>query len=53
MLTNTILTYDALSMDIRKVEVKKNPLCPVCGRKPAIKKLEDTVTHMCDLTSKD
>lgn len=53
LLTNVILTYDALSMDIRKVEVKKNTLCPVCGRNPTIKKLEDTVTHMCDLTSKD
>ncbi len=30
-LTNTLLTYDALSTDIRKVPVTQDPNCPLCG----------------------
>ena len=30
-LTNTLLTYDALSTDIRKVPVTKDLHCPLCG----------------------
>ncbi len=30
-LTNTLLTFDALSMDTRKLPVQRDPLCPVCG----------------------
>ncbi len=31
LLTDTLLTYDALKMEFRKVTVKRNPNCPVCG----------------------
>jgi len=30
-LVNTLLTCDALSMNIRKVPVRRDPHCPVCG----------------------
>ena len=30
-LTNTLLTYDSLSSEIRKVPVTQDPQCPLCG----------------------
>lgn len=30
-LFNTILTYDALAMHVRKIPVQRDPLCPICG----------------------
>ena len=30
-LTNSLLTYDSLSTEIRKVPVTKDPHCPICG----------------------
>ncbi len=33
LLTNFLLTVDLLTMEIRKIEIEKNPDCPVCGRK--------------------
>lgn len=30
LLTDTLLTYDALKAEFRKVKVKRNPRCPVC-----------------------
>ncbi len=38
-LKGKILIYDAKEMDFRKVEVKKNPDCPVCGENPTITEL--------------
>jgi adenylyltransferase/sulfurtransferase len=35
-LCDKILTFDALSMDIRTVEIQKRPNCPVCGQNSAI-----------------
>lgn len=32
-LTGRLLTYDALTMDFRKLKVRKNQDCPVCGNK--------------------
>ncbi|MEI8185319.1 MAG: HesA/MoeB/ThiF family protein [Chlorobiaceae bacterium] len=31
-LTNTLLTFDALSMDTRKVHVQRDPFCSLCGK---------------------
>lgn len=36
VLKNTLLIYDALRTNFRKVRVPKNPDCPVCGTNPAI-----------------
>jgi molybdopterin-synthase adenylyltransferase len=39
LLTDRLLTYDALRMRFREVRVRKNPLCPVCGENPTITRL--------------
>jgi molybdopterin/thiamine biosynthesis adenylyltransferase len=31
LLVDTLLTYDALKSEFRKIKVKHNPQCPVCG----------------------
>ncbi len=41
LLTNTLLSYDALKMEFRKVSLKRNPKCPICGNDPTITKLQD------------
>ncbi len=41
LLTNTLLVYDALRADFRKVSVKRNPKCPLCGESPTIAELKD------------
>jgi len=49
LLTGTLLTYDALSMDIRKVNLNRNPACPLCGDDPKITELKDEEQIVCDL----
>jgi molybdopterin/thiamine biosynthesis adenylyltransferase len=51
LLTNTLLTYNALSMEFRKVTLNRNPDCPLCGRKPRITELKDEEQIVCDLKS--
>ncbi|MHC4431294.1 MAG: HesA/MoeB/ThiF family protein [Planctomycetota bacterium] len=48
LLTDTLLTYDALSMDFRKVSLKRNPQCPLCGEDPEITELKDEQQILCD-----
>ncbi|HJY81131.1 MAG TPA: HesA/MoeB/ThiF family protein [Candidatus Binatia bacterium] len=36
LLTNRLLTYDALALRWRAVTVKQNPRCPLCGNSPTI-----------------
>jgi adenylyltransferase/sulfurtransferase len=31
LLTNTVLVYDALDLTFRRVPVRRNPDCPLCG----------------------
>ncbi len=40
-LIGRLLTFDALEMSFRKFNVKKDPLCPVCGPSPSITALID------------
>lgn len=49
LLTNTLLTYNALSMEFRRVTLNKNPDCPICGQKPSITELKDEEQTVCDL----
>ena len=42
LLTDALLTYDALALSFRRVTVKRNPRCPLCGEHPQIKHLADT-----------
>jgi len=41
LLTDTLLTYNALTMEFRKVRLKRNLNCPLCGPNPIITELKD------------
>lgn len=41
LLNGKLLLYNSLSMDFRKVTLRRNPECPVCGDNPTIKELID------------
>lgn len=41
LLCGQMLNYEALEMDFRKIKVKRNPNCPVCGDNPTITELID------------
>ncbi len=49
LLTDKLLTYNALTMEFRKISLKKNPNCPICGDKPRITELIDEEQPVCDL----
>ncbi|MBZ4644628.1 MAG: moeZ [Clostridia bacterium] len=50
-LSGYLLTYDALRMEFRKIKVRHNPDCGVCGKEPIIKNLIDYSRPVCDLKS--
>ncbi|MDR3182390.1 MAG: molybdopterin-synthase adenylyltransferase MoeB [Planctomycetaceae bacterium] len=41
-LANRLLILDAWKMKFREITLQKDPMCPVCGTKPTIKKLKET-----------
>lgn len=47
VLKNELLIYNALSVSFRKVRIRKNPLCPVCGENPTITELLDYEAGYC------
>jgi adenylyltransferase/sulfurtransferase len=47
-LVGKLLIMDALSMDFRKVKLRKDPNCPLCGEKPIIKELIE-YEQVCDV----
>ena len=49
LLTNSLLVYNALKMTFRKVALKPNPTCPLCGENPSITELRDEKQAVCDL----
>lgn len=49
LLINTLLIYNALKMEFRKVSLNKNPDCPICGKNPRISELRDEEQEVCDL----
>jgi molybdopterin/thiamine biosynthesis adenylyltransferase len=49
LLTGYLLSYNALTMEFRKVPFGHNDNCPVCGTKPEIKTLVDYEQAVCDL----
>ena len=49
LLTNALLTYNALTTDFRKVQLNRNPNCPLCGEKPYIAELRDEEQVVCNL----
>ena len=52
LLTDTLLVWNALRMDFRKVKVTRNPRCAVCGEHPTITTLRDEAAAVCDITGK-
>jgi molybdopterin/thiamine biosynthesis adenylyltransferase len=49
LLTNTLLTYDALEMEFRAVNLNRNPNCSLCGKNPEITELKDEEQSVCNL----
>jgi len=49
LLIDTLLTYNALTMNFRKVPLNRNPDCRLCGKNPQITKLKDEEQIACDL----
>ncbi|MDT8446736.1 MAG: molybdopterin-synthase adenylyltransferase MoeB [bacterium] len=50
--TDALLSFNALDMDFRKVKLKKQKNCPVCGEHPVITELTEAETPLCDLKLK-
>ncbi|MFC1584675.1 ThiF family adenylyltransferase, partial [Fibrobacterota bacterium] len=48
LLTDALLTFDAKSMNFRKVKVRRNQKCPICGSNPGIHELIDEEQPVCD-----
>lgn len=48
-LYNSLLHFEAKNMDFRKITVKRNSCCPVCGDNPVIRELTDGEQAVCDL----
>ena len=41
LLTNSLLTYNALTMEFRKLSLQRDRNCPLCGSEPRITRLRD------------
>lgn len=52
LLTDALQTFDALEMNFRKVALKHNKKCSVCGDNPTITELFDEEQIACDLPKK-
>jgi molybdopterin/thiamine biosynthesis adenylyltransferase len=48
-LYNSLLAFDAKTMDFRKIALKQNSSCPICGENPNIHELVDGAQAVCDL----
>ena len=49
LLTDTMLVFDAFTMEFSKLSFKKNPNCPLCGAHPRIVRLFDEEPAVCDV----
>lgn len=49
LLTDCLLTFDAKTMNFRKVPLKRQPDCPVCGDTPTITELVDAEQTVCSI----
>ncbi|MCF7973378.1 MAG: molybdopterin-synthase adenylyltransferase MoeB [Phycisphaerae bacterium] len=49
LLTDCLLTYNALTMQVRKVSVNRNLRCRLCGDTPTLTSLVDHDQTVCDL----
>lgn len=51
LLTDRLLTYDALKMRFRDVQLRRNKKCSLCGETPSIVELKDEAPPVCDIRS--
>jgi molybdopterin-synthase adenylyltransferase len=49
LLTDQLLTYNALKMKFRNVSLRRNNKCPLCGEVPSIIELKDEAPPVCDI----
>jgi len=49
LLTDKLLTFNAKTMDFRKVNVHRRDNCPLCGKNPTVTELIDYEQSACDL----
>ncbi|MDR2658703.1 MAG: molybdopterin-synthase adenylyltransferase MoeB [Spirochaetaceae bacterium] len=52
LLTGTLLTYNALKMEFRKIKLAQNKACAVCGENPSITSLIDYDKPECEMCKK-
>ncbi|HEY0359020.1 MAG TPA: adenylyltransferase/sulfurtransferase MoeZ [Mycobacteriales bacterium] len=50
-LVGRLMVYDALEMEYRKIKVRKDPNCPLCGENPTITDLLDDYEEFCGVVS--
>jgi len=50
--TNALVSFNALDMDFKKIKLKRQSGCPICGDHPIITRLEDAALPICDLKLK-
>lgn len=51
LLTNKLLTFNAKTMDFRKINTHRHDGCPICGSHPTVTELIDYEQAACDLKS--
>ncbi len=51
LLTDKLLTFNAKTMDFRKINVHHTDACPICGTHPTVTQLVDYEQATCDLAS--
>lgn len=52
LLTNKLLTFNAKTMDFRKINTRRQASCAICGDNPTITELVDYEQAVCDLHNK-
>ena len=53
LLTDRVLFFEALTMDFRTVNVKRNPRCAVCGAHPTILEPQEYEQTACDIPRRE
>jgi len=48
LLTNALLVFNAKTMDFRKIKIRPNPDCSICGDNPTIVQIKDEEQPVCD-----
>ena len=52
LLTDKLLTFNAKTMDFRKIRTRRHDGCPICGKNPTVTELVDYEQAACELKVK-